>query len=233
MTEQIENIFNNVGGEFITPIEELTKKLGNVKAFLFDWDGVFNAGVKGENVTSTFSEVDSMGLNLLRLSYWLKNGSFPFVGIITGQNNKTAIQFAKREHLNVVYSSFLNKDIALKHINTEYNIKPEEVCFVFDDALDISVAKLAKLRFMVWRNSNPMFEKYVLENGYCDYLTGNSGDQNAVREISELIVSLNGNFNKAINHRVDFDKIYQKYFADRNQIPTSGESGVRSICLRR
>jgi hypothetical protein len=44
--EQIETIFTKLGGQFMSSMEALEIKLGGIKAFVFDWDGVFNNGVK-------------------------------------------------------------------------------------------------------------------------------------------------------------------------------------------
>ncbi len=58
--------FTAAGGSFVTPVEELIQKLDECRAVVFDWDGVFNAGRKGQASSSGFSEVDSMGTNMLR-----------------------------------------------------------------------------------------------------------------------------------------------------------------------
>ena len=100
----------------------------------------------------------------------------------------------------------------------KYNLKYEQIAFIFDDVLDLSVAKKCGLRFLVCRNSNPLFLKYVKDNKYCDYITGNQGDNNAVREISELIIALNGNFNEVMAHRIEFSKTYQEYWKQRSTI---------------
>ena len=46
MTKTIIRLFEKEGGEFITPPSSFIKKLKGVKAIIFDWDGVFNSGVK-------------------------------------------------------------------------------------------------------------------------------------------------------------------------------------------
>src|SRR5215207_7239956 len=89
-------------GRFFLEPEELASRLHRVKAFVFDWDGVFNGGEKDEHGSSPFNEVDAMGTNLLRFNHHLRNNAQPAVAIITGENNKAAISFAKREHFNAV-----------------------------------------------------------------------------------------------------------------------------------
>ena len=57
-------------GVFITDVAIIQQKLQQVKAFIFDWDGVFNDGRKDIQGNSGFSEIDSMGINMMRFSYY-------------------------------------------------------------------------------------------------------------------------------------------------------------------
>ncbi len=91
--------FTAAGGNFVTPVEELIQKLAECRAVVFDWDGVFNAGRKGQTSSSGFSEVDSMGTNMLRYGLWRRQGVLPYTAIISGENNESAVAFAEREHL--------------------------------------------------------------------------------------------------------------------------------------
>lgn len=217
----METIFNSLGGEFTTPFDVIEKKLVSIKAFIFDWDGVFHSGTKNEKSESTFSEIDAMGSNILRFSYWLNNNKqMPVVGVISGGNNPTAIHFAQRQHYDFITTKAINKNQAIKHICEKYYIKPSEIAFAFDDILDISIAKICGLRFLVANNSTPLFKNYVIDNQLCDYITANTGGKNAVREITELIAGLNNNFNQAVTHRIDFSETYKQYWTERGNIKT-------------
>src|SRR6478672_11836525 len=136
------------GGFFVTP-EILAERLHRIKAFVFDWDGVFNGGEKDAEGSSPFNEVDAMGTNLLRFNHHLRNNSQAVTAIITGENNKAAMAFARREHFNAVYCGIKYKAQALEHLNKTYGIMDGEVAFVFDDVLDFSVAASSGLRIMV------------------------------------------------------------------------------------
>lgn len=220
MTE-MKITFEKNGGQFITPIEDIKAKLKNIKAYIFDWDGVFNSGEKGESKSSNFSEVDAMGTNMLRLGYWLSNeNTFPVVSIITGENNKMAIYLAERECFNHVYFSFKNKAVAFKHLLETYNLKPEEVAFCFDDVLDLSLTRLVGLRFMIGRKGSPLFEKYAIKNKQVDYITGQTGGNFAIREIMELILGLLGQYDEALDVRMAFDGTYSNYLEQRNKYQT-------------
>ena len=217
MINEIQTLFKNQGGEFISSPSFITEKLKNIKAYIFDWDGVFNTGTKDENKSSSYSEVDSMGLNMLRLGYWLGNNKqLPIVSIITGENNATAIKLAEREHFNHIYFGFKNKASAFEHLLETYGLKPEEVAFCFDDILDFPISKSCGLKFMVDRQGSPLFRKYAIEKQYCDYITGQVGGEFAVREISELILGLLGQYEMAVNERTDFSKLYTDYLEQRN-----------------
>jgi 3-deoxy-D-manno-octulosonate 8-phosphate phosphatase (KDO 8-P phosphatase) len=54
----------------------------------------------------------------------------------------------------------------------------------------------------------------------CDYASGSSADNCAVREVSELILGLLGRFEEVVASRTAFDSSYRDYF-DRRQGITS------------
>lgn len=217
----IKTIFEKAGGGFISPLSVFEEKLPEVKAFVFDWDGVFNSGFKQDNAGSPFSEPSSMGLNMLRFSGYLKEsnqGVIPAIFIITGENNLPALNLAEREHFAGVFLSVRNKLAALEYIKSEFGFAPNEIAFAFDDILDLGLAKEAALRFQVRRKANPLMDEFVKINLLVDYKTGAEGQEHAVREICELIIGLNGNYDQTISERMDFSNAYQLYLAKRNSI---------------
>lgn len=217
----LEELFESIGGEFVTHAKQIRKKLLNTKAFIFDWDGVFNAGLKGEGIHSPYSEADSMGTNLLRFSYWLRTNKLPYVAIITGQENKSAFHMAKREHFHAVYYNFKYKMEALDHIEENYKISPKNIAFCFDDVLDLSIASKCGLKFMIRRDSSPLFSKYVKQKHLCDYISGSNAESgHAIREIAELIMGLKGVYTKVLNERIAYTDNYQEYASIRNSQTT-------------
>ena len=154
---------------FTTPQAQLKTKLARTSTLLFDWDGVFNDGTKG-SYASTFNEVDSMGINMLRFGFYLQNGRIPFTAIVTGQNNETACRWAEREHLDAVFSSVKHKKRILENLEKE-GIQAEEIFFCFDDIIDLSLAEVVGTRWLVGRSANPFFLDYAVRHSYCDYIT--------------------------------------------------------------
>jgi 3-deoxy-D-manno-octulosonate 8-phosphate phosphatase (KDO 8-P phosphatase) len=220
-TVEIPTIFKQIGGKFTTEPAALTQKVQQIKAFVFDWDGVFNDGTKSEQGSSSFSEVDSMGVNLLRFGWWLKNGSIPKTFIISGEKNGLSFKLAQREHYDACYFKILNKIEALEHFMAQHALHPHEVAFFFDDALDLSIARTCGVRIMVRHGGNPLFEKYVVDHQFVDYLTGSLGGQFAVREGAELLLGLNDQHDSTITKRLEFRPHYEQYLNQRQQIETA------------
>lgn len=218
----IETTFTNLGGQFVTPVDALTEKLSRVRAVVFDWDGVFNDGTKTGSGSSPYSEVDSMGTNLLRFGLWLHNGEqMPVTAIITGVTNTMANHLAGREHFQACYSQAKHKIDVLHHLLKQHGLEPHEVAFFFDDALDLSVAEVAGVRVMIRRSANPLLTNYVVSNGFADYLTGHQSGQFAVREGCEMLLGLLGQFEPVMLERLRYRPVYDRYYTERQRIPSA------------
>jgi 3-deoxy-D-manno-octulosonate 8-phosphate phosphatase (KDO 8-P phosphatase) len=217
INNQLEDYFE---GTFIPNAAALRQKYRNIKAFIFDWDGVFNEGRKNIDGHSSFSEVDSMGINLMRFGHFQLNKQLPITAIITGENNQLAFSFAKRENFHAIYSKVSNKEKAMQHFCKQHNISPSEVMFVFDDVLDFSVANIAGVRMMVSRTANPMLNEFAKKSRLVDYITKHDGNNYALREISELVMTMTNNFTPAVEHRMRFTEQYQNYINVRRSTPT-------------
>jgi 3-deoxy-D-manno-octulosonate 8-phosphate phosphatase (KDO 8-P phosphatase) len=90
------------------------------------------------------------------------------------------------------------------------------VAFVFDDVPDLSVAAHCGLRIMISRESNPAFTRFVKKKKLADYFTYSSGANNAVRESSELVMYLYGEYENAVQNRMDYSQSYSEYLGKRN-----------------
>lgn len=213
--ESVQALFESGGGSFLAPATEIAAALRNCRGIVFDWDGVFNAGRKGE-APSDFSEVDSMGTNMLRYGLWRIAGNQPFAAIISGENNKTAVQFAEREHFHAVFTGIRDKRQVIEKISSEHGIDAKQLICVFDDINDLGMAGLCGLRLLVRRDASPLLADYAAQQGICDYLTGTA--DYAVREVCELLLGLLGSYHDVVGSRVAVDEDYQRYFEARQAI---------------
>jgi 3-deoxy-D-manno-octulosonate 8-phosphate phosphatase (KDO 8-P phosphatase) len=208
-------------GKFISSQKTISAKLKKIRALVFDWDGVFNNGEKSAEGSSNFNEVDSMGSNLLRYSFYLNNSTLPVTAIISGEKNQTSFFFSKRECFHYSFFKMPNNKLdALKYICEAEKIKPEEVLYVFDDVLDLPIAEVCGLRMLVNQKANPLFAEYCAKHKLVDYVTGYSGGNFAVREVSEMLMYLNGNYEKIITDRKNAAEKYKAYLSQRQSTKT-------------
>jgi 3-deoxy-D-manno-octulosonate 8-phosphate phosphatase (KDO 8-P phosphatase) len=213
---EVIEYFTELGAKLHISQNEFCSKLEQVDTFIFDWDGVFNKGIKMNQVGSPFSEPDSMGTNLMRFSYYLKFGTLPKIGIMTGAQNEGALYLANREHYDFIIRGFTDKNEALKLLLKEYQISSEKSLFVWDDVLDLPVAKWAGTSIQIARQENPILNDYARLSGCVDYTTSTPGGKYAVREISNLYLAANGNGHACIENRMAYNNLYRTYLTKRN-----------------
>lgn len=226
--------FKNLGAEFVTPIKEFVEKLTTIRAFITDWDGVFNQGLKTPQSPSGFLEANSMGINLLRFAFWKQHQQMPPLAIITGAYNPGAIYLGKREHFDSVYFQIRNKSDALLHFCEEAGIQPKQVAFFFDDANDLSAAQLCGMRFLIRRQASPLFLDFVKRHQLCDYITAHEGGNNAIREVCELLIHYLDNYDQILKSRMYLDDDFEAYSQLRRQVETKllkSEAGIISEYL--
>lgn len=204
-------VFENNGGMFLVSESLFTSKLNSIKAFIFDWDGVFTNGEKDHDLQSRFNEIDSMGTNMLRFSFFLKHKQLPVTAVISGENNKAAFTFTTRECFNANYFKVANKTHATKHLCETFGVLPNEIAYVFDDVLDLSIAKECGLRIFIQRKANPLFNEYVVKNKLADYITYSESGNFPVRESCELLMGAYNLFDEAITQRINYSENYAHY----------------------
>jgi 3-deoxy-D-manno-octulosonate 8-phosphate phosphatase (KDO 8-P phosphatase) len=224
--QEIQSLFTEAGGQFCVPVSDIQKRFEKIKAFVFDWDGVFNDGSKRDQTGSGFTEPDAMGTNMLRFSHWLKNKSLPISAIITGEENESALFLSRREHFDALYRKASDKKKSFEHFLSAHHLQGSEVAFIFDDILDLAVASQCGLRIAAHRKGNPLFNEYIITHGLADYLTAHRGGDNAVRESCELLIALQGNYDEAISNRMDFSERYQQYLSQRQLVNTDLFTGI-------
>ena len=113
-----------------------------------------------------------------------------------------------------------DKGSVYEELKQNYDLKDEEIMYVFDDVLDLPIAKQCGLRIMINRYASPLFYHHVKSEGLADYISFNEGGENAVRECCELLIGINGNYSEIMQKRADFKGDYSAYLEQRQLIPT-------------
>ena len=198
---------------------DLVARLKKMRAVIFDWDGVFNDGWKDLDGGSPFSEVGSMGVNMLRFGLWLQNDQqLPFSAIITGQHNAHAERFAQREKMHGLYMGYIDKREAFDAFLKKHGLKAEEVAFFFDDAIDLAVADRCGVRVLMRGQASEFFVKHAVARGCVDMITALSGGQNGLREATDALLTMMGRYGEAIDNRAAYSEVYQRYLAQREAV---------------
>jgi 3-deoxy-D-manno-octulosonate 8-phosphate phosphatase (KDO 8-P phosphatase) len=218
---ELESRFSKLGGAFLTPIGELVTRARKLRGLVADWDGVFNDGAKGDGAASTYSEPDSMGVNLLRYALWREQGrTMPVAALITGAQNPSAREFALREHFHSIHYGARNKTHAIETLCKAQKISSEQLLCIFDDVNDLGMAFACGIRVFVRRKASPLLHDFVVRQNLCDYVTAYGAHRHAVRETCELVLGLLGAFDAVVASRVAWDADYAQYFAARQTIAT-------------
>ena len=163
-------------------IEERAKK---IKLLILDVDGVLTDGrIVYDNFGDElkfFNVNDGLGVYLLR-----KAGIKTV--IITAKKTRAVIKRAKDMRVAAVYSNHYKLKIYQKVLR-KFRVKDEQVCFMGDDLLDLSIIKRAGLAV-----APPNAMQYVKDSSH--YITQKHGGKGAVRELTEIILKSQGLWDK-------------------------------------
>ena len=166
----------------VSKMDVLKRKLKKIRMLVVDVDGVLTDGgiVLGSNGQEfkVFDVQDGMGITLARM------GGVK-IGIITGRESEAVAVRAQELHCDALYQGSSNKLEAYREVLGHYDYRDEDVCYVGDDVLDISVMGRVGVAVAV-ANARPEVKKVA------DYVTKKRGGKGAVREIVELILKSQG-----------------------------------------
>jgi 3-deoxy-D-manno-octulosonate 8-phosphate phosphatase (KDO 8-P phosphatase) len=141
--------------------------------------------------------------------------------LITGADNPSARDFARREHFHRIYQGVLDKRQALQQLCADHALQPDTMMYMFDDVNDLGVAALTGIRVLVRREASPLLAQHARSASLADYITGLSPPLHAVREACELMMGLMQAFSAVATARGEFTDVYRRYFAERQRIDTA------------
>lgn len=162
--------------------EELEARFKKIKLLLLDVDGVLTDGriiydSRGRDL-KFFDVHDGLGVFVLH-----KSGIKTI--LITAKSSKTISPRAKDMRVAEVFAGIFPKTAVLDKILKKYNVSSDEVCFMGDDLVDLSLMRKVGLPVAVANASGEIREAAL-------YITNRSGGRGAVREIAELILKSQG-----------------------------------------
>lgn len=176
--------------------KNLKNKLAKINFFLFDVDGVLSDGriIIGANGVEykNYDVKDGVGISMAE-----KLG-FKF-GILSGRYSEAITLRAKELRIATVYQDVMEKGKAYEEMKLKLGLKDENICFIGDDIIDLPVFE--KCGFSAAPgDAVPEAKKAV------DYVAKAAGGRGAVREIIELVIKGQGQWQKAINKYLRYEK---------------------------
>lgn len=159
----------------------IAEKARKIKLLILDVDGVMTDGKiyygnYGDEIKA-FDVKDGFGVVLL------KRAGIETV-IITAKKSRIVKLRAKDIGIKWVYENHSKLKVYNKLLR-KFRVNNDEVCFVGDDLIDISVLKAVGLSVTVPQASGEV-------KGFCSYITKANAGSGAVREVCELILKSQG-----------------------------------------
>ncbi len=167
--------------------EQITERARKVKALIVDIDGVMTDGrivysIYGDEL-KFFDVQDGLGIALLN-----RVGIKTF--IITAKKSRIVKLRARDMKVTRAYQGHHDKLVPFNHILKRYRLKPDEICFVGDDIIDIPVLKRAGFAVAVPNGVDEVKDA-------AHHITHKSGGRGAVREVCDLILKSQGKWDEA------------------------------------
>lgn len=158
------------------------EKLKDIKAFVFDVDGVFTDGsvylLPGGNMCRVMNVLD--GYAVVKA---IKNNYK--IGVITGGNDDQVRHRINYLGISDYYAKSSNKRIDFEDFRLKYNLKNEEILMMGDDLPDMEIMKMAGISACP-KNSVPEVKEIS------DYISSIEGGKGAVREVIEQVMKVQG-----------------------------------------
>ena len=172
----------NKSSKFKVQSSELKGKAKKIKLLILDVDGVLTDGSiildNGGNEFKSFHVRDGHGIKML-----VRAGIV--VAIITGRQSKVVERRAQELGIAEVFQRCHDKRVAYNQLIEKYSVKDDEIAYIGDDIVDISLLKKAGLSVAVAEAENEVKNAAMMT-------TKNRGGRGAVREVCDFLLKAKG-----------------------------------------
>jgi len=176
----------------------LRRRAKKIKLLLVDVDGVLTDGAifllsaPGSKAAGAawemkaFNSLDGAGIRLAQRA-GLRTG------IITGRKSAAVTHRARELQMDFVEQDAFEKLPTYERIRRASGVRDEEICFIGDDVTDLPLLARVGLAVAV-ANAHPEARKRA------HYVTRARGGQGAVREVIDLLLRAQGQYDKLLRH---------------------------------
>jgi len=177
---------------------EIIEKFKKTKILILDVDGVMTNGsiILGSNDNEEYKQFnvrDGTGIKMFQRAGLQ-------VALITGRKSGVVERRAAELAIKDVHQGAIDKFKSFNQILKKHNIDKSESVFIGDDIIDIPVLKEAGVGVAV----NDAIEQVIDAS---DLVTKNKGGNGAVREITDLILKIQGKYEDVADYNYS---IYSK-----------------------
>ncbi|KQT22302.1 3-deoxy-D-manno-octulosonate 8-phosphate phosphatase [Chryseobacterium sp. Leaf404] len=160
------------------------EKLKDIKAFVFDVDGVFTDGsvylMPGGNMSRVMNVLDGYAVvKALKNEY--------LIGVITGGNDEMVKHRINYLGIEDYYPKSHNKMVEYEDFKKKYKLKDENILTMGDDLPDIHMMKNSAIATCP-DNAVPEVKAVA------DYISAVKGGSGAVRDVIEQVMKVQGNW---------------------------------------
>ncbi|HIE07138.1 MAG TPA: HAD-IIIA family hydrolase [Desulfarculaceae bacterium] len=177
----------------MSPISEISAKVMPLKALIMDVDGVLTDGrviIDSNGVESKQFDVrDGHGLKMLQRSGLT-------LALLTGRRSPVVSQRAAELGIEIVFQRCHDKLAAYNQIKQRLKLEDCEIAYVGDDVIDLPVLRRVGFAVTV-ADADPELEAHV------DWQSTRPGGRGAVRELSQLIMQVQGTWNQVMARYLD------------------------------
>ena len=161
-------------------------KLKNIKAFVFDVDGVFTDGsiylLPGGNMSRVMNVLDGYAVvKALKNKY--------IIGVITGGNDPEVSNRINYLGITDYYAKSPDKMIDFENFRAKYNLEKEDILTMGDDVPDVQIMKNSGISACP-KNSVPEVK------AISDYISTIEGGKGAVRDVIEQVMKVQGTWHE-------------------------------------
>jgi 3-deoxy-D-manno-octulosonate 8-phosphate phosphatase (KDO 8-P phosphatase) len=169
-------------------MDQIVARACHVRLVLLDVDGVLTDGSLyfGDDGTEykAFYSRDGHGMKMLR-------ECGVEIAIITGRNSSIVADRMDSLGVKYVYQGQLDKLTPFLSLLQQLELQPEQVAYVGDDIMDLPVMRRVGLAVAV-QDAHPLVKAHA------HWLTAQPGGRGAVREVCDLIMQAQGQWERQI-----------------------------------
>lgn len=186
--------FNTHTTNPFTQYPQAWERAAHVKLLVLDVDGVLTngqvwIGADGKESLKAFDIQDGLGIKLLEQCGIA-------TAIITGRNSKMVLARCEELGIKHVHMGVENKSIALAQVLNSLSLTQNDCAVMGDDWPDLAMMKNAGLKICPAQAHEAVKE-------YVHYVTTRTGGNSAVREVCDLILKVQNQYDKLLSKARD------------------------------